>query len=188
MSINWSRTDRRHCPLSVRHSIRILTSVCPCSLISSVRPFLYPHVTVCLFLYPHMIVCLSDLVSACYRLLALVSPCDRLSLSVLVSACHTCLPLYPHVTVSPSFCSHVTVCLPLFRHMIVSLSVLLSAYYHGEFDIYEPNEEIYLGSLCTHGSQLTMQMYYQYIRVFDTKSVTRPNSSGPLNGEAHREQ
>ena len=142
------------CPAFYPHT----TSVCPCSrILSSVRPSLYPHVTVCLFLYPHMIVCPSDPASACYRLLALVSPYDRLSLSVLVSACYTCLPLYPHVTV----------CLPLFRHMIVSLSVLLSAYNHGEFDTSEPNEERHFWSMCTHGPQLTMQVYYAiYSRVW----------------------
>jgi len=135
----------------------MLPSVSPCIPI-------WPSVSLCpcirmlhLFTLVSACDCLSILVSACYRLLALVSPYDRLSLSVLVSACYTCLPLYPHVTV----------CLPLFRHMIVSLSVLLSAYNHGEFDTSEPNEERHFWSMCTHGPQLTMQVYYAiYSRVW----------------------
>lgn len=149
--------------------------------------FLYPYMTclsdlvsAChhLYLHPHMIVCLSDLVSACYRLLAFVSPYDFLSLllsacyrlftlvssfdclSVLVSACYCLFTLVSACDCLSVLVRPVTVCLPLFPHVIVSLSVLLSAFYHGEFDISEPNEKRHLETLCTHGSQLTMQIDY----------------------------
>jgi len=134
--------------LSLRPCIRMSPSVCSCSRIwSSVCPNLYPHVPSvgpCIPMWPSVSLC----------------PC----IVMLPSVC-SCIRIWS--SVCPTLYLHVTVCSPLFPRMIVSLSVLLAAYYHGEFDVSEPNEESHLGSLCTHGSQLIMQMYYAiYSRVW----------------------
>ena len=114
----------------------------------SVCPAFYPRSNVCLFVPV-----------AAYDHLSL-RPCIRMSPSV----CY-CSRIWS--SVCPTLYLHVTVCSPLFPRMIVSLSVLLAAYYHGEFDVSEPNQEIHFGALCTHGSQLIMQMYYAtYSRVW----------------------